>query len=83
MKMIVWFFRDTYIEREKGETSNDRNDRAIRTACRWYQKHLDLADGQQGPQRLQVVLLTNDAANRAKAKEEGILAYTGTCRVCC
>ena len=29
------FYRETYIEREKEESSNDRNDRAIRVACRF------------------------------------------------
>ena len=29
--------RDTYIERKKDESSNDRNDRAIRVACRCVQ----------------------------------------------
>lgn len=27
--------RDTYIERKKDESSNDRNDRAIRVSCRF------------------------------------------------
>jgi len=27
--------RETYIERRKEESSNDRNDRAIRVAARW------------------------------------------------
>ena len=30
--------RETYIERRKEESSNDRNDRAIRVAARWV-KH--------------------------------------------
>merc|ERR1719435_282852 len=32
--------KETYIEREAGESANDRNDRAIRVACKWYKKHL-------------------------------------------
>ena len=64
------------MEREPGETANDRNDRAIRTAALWYQHHLDAeVKGQHG--RVRVVLLTNDKANREKAVEEGIVAYTG------
>lgn len=31
------FYRETYIERGKDESSNDRNDRAIRTAARLVQ----------------------------------------------
>lgn len=66
--------RDTYIEREPKETANNRNDRAIRTSCKWYQKHLDLSESEG---HVKVVLLTNDMDNRAIAKKEGILAYTG------
>lgn len=28
--------KETWIERQAGETSNDRNDRAIRVATTWY-----------------------------------------------
>ncbi|ELU08883.1 hypothetical protein CAPTEDRAFT_225692 [Capitella teleta] len=66
------FHKDTYIERIKGESANDRNDRAIRTASLWYQKHLHHAcDGE-----VRVVLLTNDRENREKAKAEGLVAFT-------
>ena len=30
----------TYINRNKNETINDRNDRAIRKVAQWYQTHL-------------------------------------------
>jgi exosome complex exonuclease DIS3/RRP44 len=36
--MII--YRDTYVERQKGESANDRNDRAIREATLWYKNHL-------------------------------------------
>uniref|UniRef100_A0A8C7ZLU8 Exosome complex exonuclease RRP44 n=1 Tax=Oryzias sinensis TaxID=183150 RepID=A0A8C7ZLU8_9TELE len=52
----------TYIEREQGESANDRNDRAIRVAVKWYSQHLK-ADG------LKVVLLTDDQGNKEKAEE--------------
>ena len=68
--------RDTYIERQPGESSNDRNDRAIRNATRWYQKHLELTDTAED-RPLKVVLLTNDQENMNKAKAEGIIAMTG------
>lgn len=70
--------RDTYVERVPKETANDRNDRAIRTAALWYQKHLDesCAEDHQG-EKVKVILLTNDMANKAKAVEEGLLSYTG------
>ncbi|KAL5022343.1 hypothetical protein ScPMuIL_001498 [Solemya velum] len=63
------FNRDTYVERKPGESSNDRNDRAIREACGWYVKHLEQSD-------VKVVLLTNDAENRKKAVDEGLTAFT-------
>jgi exosome complex exonuclease DIS3/RRP44 len=60
------FHRETYTTREAGETPNDRNDRAIRTATRWYQAQLGDA--------VPVILLTNDAENRRLACEAGIQA---------
>ena len=71
------FCRDTYVEREPGESANDRNDRAIRTACKWYQKHLDLSTGVEGGVKVKVVLLTNDIDNRNKAQQDGITALKG------
>merc|ERR1711899_235862 len=32
--------KDTYIERNRGETANDRNDRAIRKSAQWYRDQL-------------------------------------------
>uniref|UniRef100_UPI003AAC6BD3 exosome complex exonuclease RRP44 n=1 Tax=Centroberyx gerrardi TaxID=166262 RepID=UPI003AAC6BD3 len=65
--------RETFIEREPGESANDRNDRAIRVAARWYSQHLKTpeadADG------LRVVLITNDQGNKEKAEEGGLLVY--------
>lgn len=66
--------RETFIERMTNETSNDRNDRAIRVAVKWYSSHLKknlLAKAVPD-----VVLLTNDRANREKARKEGIKAFT-------
>ena len=60
--------RSTYIDREPNESSNDRNDRAIRVATAWYEGHLkNLGVG--------VVLLTNDRDNRDKAIKAGLKAY--------
>ncbi|KAI9354526.1 hypothetical protein DFJ73DRAFT_624014 [Zopfochytrium polystomum] len=69
----VWVFsnefhRDTYIEREKDETPNDRNDRAIRTACKWYSDHAIPG--------IQIVLMTDDADNRRKAALLGLTAVS-------
>ncbi|OAE18374.1 hypothetical protein AXG93_1783s1030 [Marchantia polymorpha subsp. ruderalis] len=60
--------RDTYIKGLAGESPNDRNDRAIRVASKWYHEHLGPAS--------KVVLVTNDAENKRKALEEGIDAQT-------
>jgi len=57
--------KETYIERKPGESANDRNDRAIRVACRWYEDHFkENVDKPPG-----IVLLSDDKANREKAQE--------------
>lgn len=59
--------KDTYVERKRGESINDRNDRAIRVATSWYDKHL--ANSQkQSKEKIRVVLISDDVANREKAK---------------
>lgn len=60
--------RDTYVKEMVGESANDRNDRAIRFAARWYQSHLG--------EGTQILLITNDRENKRKAIEEGIAAET-------
>ncbi|NWZ43982.1 RRP44 exonuclease, partial [Brachypodius atriceps] len=65
--------RETYIEQNRGETSNDRNDRAIRVAVKWYNEHLKKIEDEE---KIQVIFLTNDRSNKEKALEEGITAYT-------
>lgn len=71
--LFVCFSRETFIEREPGESANDRNDRAIRVAAKWYSEHLRgcQADGEE----LRVVLLTNDLGNKQKAEENNLLVY--------
>ncbi|XP_056008572.1 exosome complex exonuclease RRP44-like isoform X2 [Ostrea edulis] len=66
------FNKHTYVEREPGESSNDRNDRAIREAAKWYNQHLQTTA--QG--KFQTLLLTNDADNRKKALEDGLQSFT-------
>ena len=71
--------RHTYVEQAKGESINDRNDRAIRVAAKWYQDHI----GEAFPEveDAKVVFLTNDAGNLRQAKELGLNGYTGdACR---
>ncbi|ETE62138.1 Exosome complex exonuclease RRP44, partial [Ophiophagus hannah] len=69
----VSVYRETYIEQERGENANDRNDRAIRVAAKWYQEHLKKS---QGEESILVILLTNDRKNKEKAVEEGITTFT-------
>ncbi|XP_077014526.1 exosome complex exonuclease RRP44 isoform X2 [Tamandua tetradactyla] len=65
--------RETYVEQEQGENSNDRNDRAIRVAAKWYNEHLNKMSTEN---QLQVIFITNDRKNKEKAIEEGIPAFT-------
>ncbi|KAF5909272.1 exosome complex exonuclease RRP44, partial [Clarias magur] len=64
--------RETFVEREQGESANDRNDRAIRVSAKWYSEHLSKSPGSA---ELKVVLLTNDRANKEKAEQIGVVAY--------
>ncbi|EHB18154.1 Exosome complex exonuclease RRP44 [Heterocephalus glaber] len=65
--------RETYVEQEQGENANDRNDRAIRVAAKWYNEHLKKMSAEN---QLQVIFITNDCRNKEKAVEEGIPAFT-------
>lgn len=74
IEAIINCFRDTYIEREPKESSNDRNDRAIRKAVNWYENHLNKSQKERNAKKIKVILLTDDAGNRRKADEEGIVS---------
>uniref|UniRef100_A0A6N2LZS1 Uncharacterized protein n=1 Tax=Salix viminalis TaxID=40686 RepID=A0A6N2LZS1_SALVM len=63
------FHRHTYVQTMAGESPNDRNDRAIRVAARWYQS-IGLGEA------VKVLLITNDRENNRKATEEGVSAET-------
>ena len=67
---MISFTRHTYVERRPKESSNDRNDRAIRQATRWYEDHLDKVS-------VKVVLLTNDKENRKLALADDLTCFTG------
>ena len=54
--------KDTFIERNPGESVNDRNDRAIRVASKWYHDHL-------AHHNISIVLITDDRDNRMKASK--------------
>ena len=60
------FHKDVYVEQLEDETSNDRNDRAIREVCKYYNDHL--------PSAVKTVLLSDDVANVRLARERGLLA---------
>ncbi|KAF9618769.1 hypothetical protein IFM89_002464 [Coptis chinensis] len=60
--------KETFVKAMVGESPNDRNDRAIRVATSWYQRHLGGST--------QVLLITNDKENKRKAIDEGISAET-------
>ncbi|OAC99195.1 hypothetical protein MUCCIDRAFT_154095 [Mucor lusitanicus CBS 277.49] len=61
--------RDTFIEKLKGETPNDRNDRAIRVATKWFVDHLK---ANSSGENIDVIMLSDDRGNREKAKATGI-----------
>ncbi|XP_033334555.2 exosome complex exonuclease RRP44-like protein Dis3 [Megalopta genalis] len=63
--------KETYVERRPGESMNDRNDRAIRVATKWYNTHLAAINC-----TIKTVLLTDDAKNRELAEKEGIPVLT-------
>ncbi|CCK69308.1 exosome catalytic subunit DIS3 KNAG_0C01950 [Huiozyma naganishii CBS 8797] len=63
------FSEYTYINRQKDETINDRNDRAIRQTCEWYGEHLKETG-------IKIVLVSNDKLNREAAKSQDSDKYT-------
>ena len=72
------FHSEVHIQRDQGESINDRNDRAIRVAVKWYHNHIQLAALAitRTAKAPAVLLLSNDVQNVQKAKENGILAYS-------
>ncbi|KAL8869894.1 MAG: hypothetical protein Q9174_003928 [Haloplaca sp. 1 TL-2023] len=67
---------ETYVQREKGETINDRNDRAVRTAVQWYGSHLESAR-KRSPQIGScpvIVMLSDDKDNLRKARAADLRA---------
>ena len=68
LRRVLVGSRETYITAQAGESPNDRNDRAIRTAAAWYDARL--------PPSMPVIFITNDADNLRKAQEAGLRAMT-------
>ena len=64
------FRLETHTRRDPGESINDRNDRAIVRAAKWYSEHL--------PRKKcpAIVVLTDDQANLQKAKAGGVTAMS-------
>ena len=70
------FRLETYVQREAGETINDRNDRTIRRACAWYNEHLQEAvSGRKSARCPAVVMISDDRDNIRKGKAENVTAY--------
>lgn len=67
------FRLETYVTREEGESINDRNDRAVRKAVKWYSEHLAKTKAGKVPA---VVMLSNDRMNLQKASQDGIHGST-------
>jgi exosome complex exonuclease DIS3/RRP44 len=61
------FHKETFIERLPDETPNDYNDRTIRRATKWFSEHFD---------NIGFVLITDDADNRRKALQDGLIAVS-------
>lgn len=70
------FRLECHIIREAGESINDRNDRAIRQAVKWYVDHLQKNMKQNGRSKMppSIILLTDDKDNRRKAQAEQVEA---------
>lgn len=66
------FRQETFIKRLPGETINDRNDRAVRVACKWYKAHLQDAVAGTTNRCPEIVMLSDDKDNLAKARKENI-----------
>lgn len=66
------FRKETYVKRLPGETINDRNDRAVRVACKWYKAHLEDAVAGTRSRCPEVVMLSDDKDNLRKAKAENV-----------
>ncbi|GAB7350860.1 hypothetical protein MBLNU459_g1386t1 [Dothideomycetes sp. NU459] len=76
-KRFYVFFNDfrleTYVVRDQAESINDRNDRAVRRAVKWYSEHLqEAASSRKSVRCPTVVMISDDRDNLRKAKNDGI-----------
>ncbi|QUC18178.1 uncharacterized protein UV8b_02419 [Ustilaginoidea virens] len=76
-KRFYVFFNDfrleTHVAREPHESVNDRNDRAVRQAVKWYGEHLSRTKSANIPA---IVMLSDDQDNLRKAREQGLNAVS-------
>ncbi|QFZ28895.1 putative exosome complex exonuclease [Clavispora lusitaniae] len=63
------FNEATFVTREKNESINDRNDRAIRKCAKWYAEHLNDKNSETP---INIVFVCNDKDNKNKAIADGI-----------
>lgn len=63
------FQSSTFLQRKRGETINDFNDRLIRQTAKFYNQHLKDAG-------IKTLLITGDKANKDLATQENILSLT-------
>jgi len=66
------FRKETYVKRLPGETINDRNDRAVRVACKWYKSHLQEAVAGTTNKCPEIVMLSDDKGNLERARADGV-----------
>ncbi len=75
-KLFYVFFNEfrleTHVIRKPGESINDRNDRAVRRAVKWYVDHLqkNMQNGGKSKKPPSIVMLTDDKDNLRKARAE-------------
>ena len=67
------FRQETYVNRLSDESINDRNDRAVRQALKWYSQHLALTKANKVPA---IVMLSDDQENLRKARKDGLHAVS-------
>ncbi|KAL1956002.1 hypothetical protein VTO42DRAFT_7902 [Malbranchea cinnamomea] len=72
------FRLETHVRRQHDESINDRNDRAVRTAAKWYEDHLNYVVQKNKSDRPApaIVVITDDRANLEKAEEENVTAMS-------
>lgn len=63
------FKSSTFLQRKKGESINDFNDRLIRQTAKFYNEHLKES-------QIKTLLITGDKANKKLAEKENLLAFT-------